>query len=303
MIFWVNQGKTYYEEKEGGYLWAPLKNSKGDPVFHWENMDKLSPGAIILNYLKGNIVGYCIAKSNSYHSSQPSEFSDELGWSKEGRMVDAQYYRFEQPVPIRSIYDRISSLLPERYGPINQTYIEAEPIIKANQGYLYELEEALGNRLLELLNIDSSLNRARSTNDKKEEIIPPNRTERIGLVNSRIGQGKYRRAVMQRWNNKCAVSGSRIREVLIASHIVPWREASNKERLDVNNGILLSPVFDALFDRNLISFDDSGKIILSKSLSIDSYLKLGVTGNEIIRNLNNENKAYLKRHREKLSTL
>lgn len=303
MIFWVNQGKTYYEEKVGGYLWAPLMNSKGDSVFHWENMDKLFPGAIVLNYVKGNIVGYCIAESNSYHSIQPIEFSSQLGWSKEGRMVDAQYYRIEQPISIKEIYDQISSLLPDRYGPINHTYKEGEYVIKANQGYLYELDKPLGTKLLSLLNIELSSNSFKNTDIKKDEVIQPNKTERKGLVNSRIGQGKYRRLVMNRWDNKCAVTGSEIREVLIASHIVPWREATNKERLDVNNGLLLSPVFDALFDRNLISFDDSGKIILSKALSMNEYKRLGVTGAEIIQDLSSENKIYLKRHREKLSTL
>lgn len=125
----------------------------------------------------------------------------------------------------------------------------------------------------------------------------PNETERKGLVTSRIGQGAYRKSVLFRWEFKCAVTNYSKTEVLIASHIVPWKQATNDERLDVNNGILLSPVYDALFDRHLISFEDNGKIILSDELSSTKYQELGITGNEKIRNLSADNSLYLEKHR------
>ncbi|WP_071596984.1 HNH endonuclease signature motif containing protein [Niabella aurantiaca] len=70
---------------------------------------------------------------------------------------------------------------------------------------------------------------------------------------------------MHRWRFACAVTGYTKHEILIASHIVPWRHANNIERLDVHNGILLSPVYDALFDQHLISFENNGKIILPRA--------------------------------------
>ena len=57
MYYWVNQGKTYKEEKAGGYLWAPIKNSKGNSFFHWENMTKLKPTDIVFHYCRGFVVG------------------------------------------------------------------------------------------------------------------------------------------------------------------------------------------------------------------------------------------------------
>jgi len=77
----------------------------------------------------------------------------------------------------------------------------------------------------------------------------PSITEREGLVTSRVGQGAYRRSILFRWNFKCAVTNYSRNEILIASHIVPWKDSTNQERLDRNNGILLSPTYDALFDR------------------------------------------------------
>ncbi len=132
---------------------------------------------------------------------------------------------------------------------------------------------------------------------KLEGYIIPNATERVGLVNSRVGQGAYRKRILHRWNYHCAVTKFDKMEVLIASHIVGWKNSSNEERLDVHNGILLSPTYDALFDKHLISFENNGKIILSDSIEPSAYLKIGVTGSEKIEELSIYNHAYLEKHR------
>ncbi len=125
----------------------------------------------------------------------------------------------------------------------------------------------------------------------------PNVTERKGLVTSRVGQGAYRKSIIHRWEYKCAVTGFEKTEILIASHIHPWKDSTDDERLDVNNGILLSPVYDALFDKHIITFDDSGKIILSNTIKKEAYQKIGVIGNEKIHSFNSDNKIYLDKHR------
>jgi 5-methylcytosine-specific restriction enzyme A len=130
----------------------------------------------------------------------------------------------------------------------------------------------------------------------------PTITERRGLVTSRVGQGAYRKSVLLRWRYKCAVTNYSKKEILIASHIVPWKDATNQERLDVSNGILLTPTYDALFDKHLISFEDNGKIILSQSLENSKYHEIGVTGKERINNLSLENFGYLDRHRKILAS-
>jgi 5-methylcytosine-specific restriction protein A len=129
------------------------------------------------------------------------------------------------------------------------------------------------------------------------ELNQPNKTERQGLVTSRVGQGAYRKRIIHRWEYKCAVTGFDNLNILIASHIVPWSESTDIERLDVDNGLLLSPTYDALFDQHLISFEHNGKIILSNSIEMQAYQKIGVTGLEKISNLSDYNRNYLDRHR------
>ena len=85
---------------------------------------------------------------------------------------------------------------------------------------------------------------------------------------------------------------------MIASHIVPWRSSTDTERLDKENGILLSPLYDALFDKHLISFQDDGKIMISKGI-FDNELLLLIDKNSTI-DVTEGMKQYLRKHRELL---
>ncbi|HEX5003258.1 MAG TPA: HNH endonuclease [Bacteroidia bacterium] len=128
--------------------------------------------------------------------------------------------------------------------------------------------------------------------------VEPTLTERRGLVTSRVGQGAYRKRIIHRWEYECAVTGFTNPDILIASHIKPWKDSDHDERLDVNNGILLSPVYDALFDRHFISFENTGQIILSDEIETAAYLKIGVTGKERIKKFHEDNYYFLHHHRD-----
>ena len=128
--------------------------------------------------------------------------------------------------------------------------------------------------------------------------LKPNKTERKGLVTSRVGQGFYRQELIKKFDNKCAVTGINLEEILIASHIIPWRHSNDEERLDVENGILLSPLYDALFDKNLISFQDNGDIIISKKIQDTELISL-IDINANIK-ITEGMKKYLINHRSQL---
>lgn len=127
------------------------------------------------------------------------------------------------------------------------------------------------------------------------EKIPIN-TEKENLVKCRIGQGDFREKLINYWGG-CSVTRFQKTEILIASHIKPWRDSNNEERLDQFNGLLLTPNLDKLFDKGYISFNDYGKILISKKLT-DSVL-LGINQNMKI-NMKNEHKKYLEFHRNNI---
>ena len=86
-------------------------------------------------------------------------------------------------------------------------------------------------------------------------------------------------------------------ETLIASHILSWKDSNDKQRLDVGNGILLSPNLDSLFDRHLISFDDDGAIMISKKLEKKELEKISITENLSLVKVFEDMLPYLKQHR------
>ena len=116
------------------------------------------------------------------------------------------------------------------------------------------------------------------------------------LVKIRINQGIFRKRLLKRYDHCCLCKVSN-EELLTASHIKPWAVCEASEKLDVDNGLLLCPGHDAVFDRGFISFDDDGKIIISENLSQVDRVFINVRPDMKIA-LTEGNKRYLQYHRD-----
>lgn len=125
-------------------------------------------------------------------------------------------------------------------------------------------------------------------------------TTKEALVNARVGQGLFRAQVLSNWNRQCCVTGSRTLDAIRASHIKPWRNSTNEERLDPNNGLPLIATLDALFDAGLISFADNGDALVSKRLDREETKILGINGKKLLRAPTPETVEYLAFHRSKI---
>ena len=101
-------------------------------------------------------------------------------------------------------------------------------------------------------------------------------TERLYIQKARVGQGQFRMMLLDAYKGTCPILGISQPELLVASHIKPWNACTNKERLDRNNGVLLSSLYDKLFDRGFISFNTDGTIRLSDLLSAEDRVKCGL---------------------------
>jgi len=134
-------------------------------------------------------------------------------------------------------------------------------------------------------------------------------TEKESLVNSRIGQGVFREKLLVDCGSKCPISQITDVRILRASHIKPWRFASNSDRLDPQNGVILSPTYDLLFDQGLITFEANKTIRISSQLSDETIRKLGLIDGATFRDLplspdeNSKRLDFLKYHREKIFLL
>jgi putative restriction endonuclease len=105
---------------------------------------------------------------------------------------------------------------------------------------------------------------------------PISETTRTALIDARLGQGRFRRELMRRWDDACAVTGCRVSAMLRASHSKPWRKSDNAERLDSNNGLILSANLDALFDSGLISFESCGRMLVAGALASEEQAEIGI---------------------------
>ena len=119
-------------------------------------------------------------------------------------------------------------------------------------------------------------------------------TQKAVMVNTRIGQGRFRDDLISHWKG-CAVTKYQNYSFLIASHIKPWSKSENDERLDPFNGLLLLANIDKAFDLGFISFNENGQILISDHL--EECQVLGIHSNMKIM-LADQHQDYLAYHRE-----
>ena len=138
-------------------------------------------------------------------------------------------------------------------------------------------------------------------------VITPEQKETIreAIVKIRIGQSQFRTGLLNSQRNSCLFTGISDQNLLIASHIKPWKNSNNEERLDIQNGILLTPTFDKLFDKFLISFNEEGNLIWSQTRLTPKTIALlqNTLLNNIVIEITDENSSYFEFHRNKFNEL
>lgn len=129
-FWWVNQGKTYNAEFEGGLIWAPQKDKKGNSLFHHKNVSAVKEGDVIAHYTGGAVQAVSIADTDGYGATRPTSITTG-DWQREGWQVDTTYHVLAEPVQLQAISSELSALNLKK-GPINSSG-------GVNQGYLYRL--------------------------------------------------------------------------------------------------------------------------------------------------------------------
>lgn len=254
-FWWVNHKQTYSAEVGGGYIWSPKTNRDGRKNQTYINLTLTRPGDVVISYAGGLIKAIGLVAAPCSEKSKPSEFgSAGDSWSDIGWEVLIDWELLEKPIRPKDHLELIAPLLPSKNSPLRATG-------DGNQScYLASISIELGNLLLSLANRvnpdfadDIKQHQAELEGDAIEAAIKASTlevTEKLQLTKARIGQGNFRRD-LEKIEPKCRVTGVTNKALLIASHIKPWSKCDNNaERLDGNNGLLLSPHIDKLFDRN-----------------------------------------------------
>lgn len=300
--WWVNQNQTFTHEVTGGYLWSPKRRSDGGRNQFYENMQAVQVGDIVFSFVDTYIKAIGIATGQAFTSPKPPIFGQAgSNWALEGWQVSIDFLRLDNPIKPKNHMQLLRPLLPSKYSPLTADGNGLQGV------YLAELPAEMGSLLLQLTKAPeltlpvTSLDEI-SFNPEEQEIIADNaleETQKATLVMARRGQGIYRNRVRM-VEKSCRVTGVTAEKLLIASHIKPWRDSDNLERLDGNNGLFLSPHVDKLFDSGFISFTADGRLLVSplldndvlKRWSIDSQVKYG--------KFNGEQAYFLEHHNQKL---
>lgn len=122
-------------------------------------------------------------------------------------------------------------------------------------------------------------------------------TEAYALAKQRRGQDVFRKGLMDYWQGRCAITGLDVPDLLRASHAKPWKVATDSERLDVHNGLLLTAHLDAAFDRGLISIGPNGAVVVSPTLTELGARILGVDVPRSVSNLAPAHLVFFEWHR------
>jgi len=158
-FWWVNQGRTYDQERKLGLIWAPQRNEQGATFFHWTNVLRVRAGDLLFSYADGAIRSVAIATSDGHEAPRPQELP-ENAWGKDGWAASLEYYDLSSSIPLAAVGEKIARLSLQRgpvnaAGSVNQAYLfeltaDAARIISAEVD-LASLPESVAERLRELL--------------------------------------------------------------------------------------------------------------------------------------------------------
>ena len=291
--WWVNQNQTFRHEIGGGYLWSPKRNTNGARNPFYESMREVSPDDLVFSFVDTRIAAIGIAKSYCWECPKPAEFgSAGEYWENVGWRVTVSFTTLLHRVRPKDHMGVLRSLLPDRYSPLqsNGNGNQALYLTEIPQGFAEVIigligEEAhiLLSRPIEAARIEGNPMVSGDDLDiweqrleqqvEKDRSVPE--TDREAIIRARCGQGLFKQRVI-RIERKCRITGVENLTHLIASHCKPWRDASNEERLDGENGLLLTPSVDHLFDRGFIGFENSGELIISPIAHTPSLQRMGI---------------------------
>jgi len=316
--WWVNHKQTFRHEFEGHYIWSPKRKRDGSRNRFYDFLREVTPGDLIFSYAASRIQGAGFAMSYCYTCPRPAAFG-HIGeaWDVVGWRVDVNFQRLPRTVRPKQHLPVLRPLLArEPFAPLQLTGDGLQHI------YLTAISQSFAQVILGLAGADvqtftgamlhdapTPLVERQLTGQQEWEDIEQRRlveseipdTTRQALVRARIGQGLFKERVSL-IEHACRITLVNNPVHLIGSHIKPWRECTNDERLHGANGLLLTPTADHLFDRGFISFEDSGDVMVSPVVDGVSLRRMGLDPEQPPRPLpfNTDQRHFLAHHRREI---
>lgn len=288
--WWVNQNQTYRQETAGGYLWSPKRNADGRRNPYYEFMREVAPGDLVLSFEGTFIRAVGVVQSYCYECPKPPEFgATGPNWEDIGWKVDIHYRDLINQTRPADHMAVLQPRLPTQYSPLQASGRGLQNIYLTHipEDLMEALADLIGGELRQLMQMtiaaDVIGNYGKAVVEWEEHLREKitsshtlAQTEKEQVILARRGQGLFRQNVQQ-LERFCRVTRVDRPEHLRASHCKPWRDCrTNDERLNGENGLLLTPSIDHLFDRGFISFEDGGEFLISPVAHHASLNRMGV---------------------------
>ena len=253
--WWVNQNQTYQFEVPGGYMWSPKANTNGARNQFYDNMTETRPGDVVFSFKDTYVKAVGIVVGRAETVTKPTEFNSvENQWGQDGWYVPVLFTELERPIRPKNHMEHLRSTLPKKYSPIQANGNGLQSVYLANvppdmASVLTTLLDGQVEEILETGFEEDTLSNAED--DQHESELKGNNdipeTQKSQLIKARRGQGVFRTRVCL-IEQRCPITGVSAPQHLRASHIKPWRFSSPYKKLDGNNGLVLSPHVDHLFE-------------------------------------------------------
>jgi len=315
--WWVNQNQTFRQEIDGGYLWSPKRNKNGNRNPFYEFMREVSPGDMVFSFCDTRIAALGIVSGYCRESPKPEEFGAAgTNWSQIGWRVGVRWQRLANAIRPKDHIAILRQELANKYAPLTPdgNGLQSVYLTQISTGLASALFRLIGREASGVADVGHEISKIerdspapeRDTEEWEQRVevaiaadTAIRETEKTALIQARRGQGVFRVNVRS-IERACRITHVERMEHLIASHVQPWRDSSNEQRLDGENGLLLTPTVDHLFDKGFISFENSGQLIVSPVADQRSLKHMGVEteGRVNVGAFSQGQRRYLEFHRE-----
>lgn len=298
--WWVNQNQTYRAEVRGNFMWSPKANANGARNPFYDFMRDARPGDVVFSFADTRIKAIGIVTGPAQTAPKPDFGSAGANWSRDGWFVPVYYCVLHTQIRPKEHMEVLRALLPLRYSPLQASGDGLQGV------YLTSVPEALAEALIGLIGqayFDAlaivtgfpSAPDADSIDDiPVGSVLTP--TYREQVIRARRGQGVFRSNVLLT-EESCRVTKVQDAKHLRASHIKPWRESDDSERLNGFNGLLLSPHVDHLFDQGYVSFSTDSRLLVVPEVRVELLEKWSIDESVNVGEFNREQQAFLEHHR------
>ena len=310
--WWVNHNQTWEHETGRGFMWSPKQQRNGARSEYYDNMRRLIPGDRVFSFYASRLQQIGVIQDVAITANRPREFGAAgNAWANIGWRVPVYWSELPRRLHPAEHIVMLRQYLPDHHSPIspdtghgNQCYLT-----KISDELADEIFRLIGVTVQQVININQGIVGQKGIISevdslKEEEIWNDNsivETEKETHVKARIGQGQFRNNVSG-IEPLCRVSGVSDPQFLRAGHIKPWRYCNNIERLDGNNGLMLAPHIDHLFDKGYITFEADGTMLISPHVSSEQLRLLGIDVNREhnVGPFSEAQEAYLTHHRNQV---